>query len=149
VIFSQAGDWRAYFAGRWRMTRAIDDRLGGRRGDATGICAFRDGPRIAGLVCEEALVIDYGGNRFDGAQSTIWRFEESAGPDLDFQDGGFFCAARFEEFGGVWRAPLTHLCGDDQYDGDVIVASENSWRLIWRVKGPRKDYTLDTRYDRE
>jgi len=131
------------------MMRDIDDRFGDRRGRATGVSDFLAAAETTDLACKDALIIDYGGNRIDGAQSTTWRFEDPAGPDLYFQDGRFFCSARFEKIGDAWRAPLMHRCGDDKYDGDVIVASENSWRLIWRVKGPRKDYTLDTRYDRE
>jgi len=144
-----ATDWLAYFAGRWNMNREIGDRRAGLRAAAAGACDFLAGSESKVLVCEEALVIDYGGNRFNGVQSTIWRFEKPSGPDLYFQDGRYFCSAQFKKIGDIWRAQLTHHCGDDVYDGNVTIEFEKCWRLVWRVRGPRKDFTLDTRYDRD
>lgn len=142
-------DWRAYFAGRWRLTRAIKDRLGERVGAAEGEAQFRPGAANADLVCEEAVLIDYGGRRLKGEQVTLWRFVDPEGPILHFRGGRFFCSMRFERTAARWRAALIHHCGDDLYDGNAVIEGDDGWRLVWSVSGPRKDYTLDTRYRRD
>jgi hypothetical protein len=141
-------DWRAFFAGAWRLSRWIDDRRGERFGAASGDAIFADGPTPGSATCDETLVIDYGGRRIDGASRLIWRFEDCAGPDLFFSDGRLFCAMRFHRNASGWRAAFTHECGADSYDGVALIDDANCWRLIWTVSGPRKDYTLDTRYAR-
>lgn len=143
-------DWRAYFEGEWRMERCIDDRRGARAGAASGVATFAAQPDDAdtALICAEAMTIDYGGNRIAGEQTTIWRFQDPCGPDLYFRDARFFCAMRFREVRGVWRAEFSHDCGEDRYEGAALVTDESNWRLLWTVKGPRKDYSLDTAYSR-
>lgn len=144
------GDWRGYFAGAWRMRRRIDDKRGGRRGAAKGEALFAADPNTGDgfLIYREALLIDYGGRRWPGHQETIWRFKKESGPQLCFSDGRSFCDMAFARYGDLWRAPLTHLCGDDTYEGEISITDRNTWRLIWRVTGPRKGYTLDTEYRR-
>ncbi|MFZ5617347.1 MAG: DUF6314 family protein [Pseudomonadota bacterium] len=147
---SEISNWRAYFAGAWRMSRRIDDRRGARAGTAWGeaIFAAMEGGESAILSCNEALIIDYGGSRIAGEQKTVWRFGDARGPDLHFRDGRFFCAMLFREERGVWRAEFSHDCGEDRYEGAALVTDESNWRLVWNVIGPRKDYSLDTAYSR-
>ncbi|MCB2113257.1 MAG: DUF6314 family protein [Parvularculaceae bacterium] len=142
-------DWRGYFAGKWRMTRAIDDRRGGRCGVGEGVTQFTPGSGDESLECRETLIIDYGGRKTAGEQMTSWRFCDAAGPRLYFKDGRFFCAMRFIRNAASWRASLAHLCGADSYNADVTIINDKSWRLVWRVCGPRKDYSLDTAYLRD
>lgn len=142
-------DWLHFFSGAWRMTRRIDDRRGGRRGHAEGeavLAAHADSE--ACLICRETLSIDYAGRRWPGYQQTLWRFESECGPRLYFSDGRFVCDMAFAHRSGQWRAALTHSCGDDIYQGDASIVDKDAWRLIWRVFGPRKDYTLDTEFRR-
>jgi biotin transport system substrate-specific component len=141
-------DWRAFFAGEWRMARRIDDRRGGRIGEAGGVASFRSGDDARSLACAEALTIDYGGRRIEGESRTIWRFVDSGGPDLYFPDWRFFCAVRFQRNGYVWRAEFMHNCGEDRYEGFAEVGRRDDWRLVWNVFGPRKNYALDTLYSR-
>jgi hypothetical protein len=41
-----------------------------------------------------------------------------------------------------------HLCGADNYDGSYIFDDWPIWQATWRVNGPRKNYTMVTRFSR-
>lgn len=140
--------WRAYFVGGWRLERRIEDRRGNRVGVAFGEATFAAGVEKATATCREALMIDYGGRRFAGEQTMLWRFDRADGPTLLFKDGRFFIAMRFGGDGGLLRSDFSHGCGEDLYEGAAEIADENTWRLVWNVRGPRKDYTLDTLHSR-
>ncbi|MEE2692469.1 MAG: DUF6314 family protein [Pseudomonadota bacterium] len=140
-------NWLSYFAGAWRMARRIDDRRGAREGRAEGEAAFASDASAPGaLICAERLAIDYGGRTFAGEQATRWRFRDGA-VELEFRDGGR-CGAVFESVGGKWRAVFAHPCGEDRYDGEARVEGAGAFSMVWRVVGPRKDYTLHTDYFR-
>lgn len=130
------------------MERRIDDRRGGRAGAATGEAAIAACGDMATAICTEALMIDYGGQRFAGERTMLWRFDEADGPTLLFPDGRLFVAMQFRQDGGHARALFSHKCGEDLYEGAAAIGDANSWRLVWSVSGPRKDYTLDTFYVR-
>lgn len=146
----QTIDWRGYFAGCWRMARRIDDRYGARRGEASGEAVFAcdRGGAGASMICSEALIICYGGRTWPGEQKTIWRFDRPGGPQLFFSDGRFLGEMNFARRAGMWRGEFEHRCGDDIYRAIADLDSLKLWRLVWRVTGPRKDYTLDTEYRR-
>lgn len=141
-------DWRAYFIGGWRMERRIDDRRAGRAGAAVGEAVIADIGDAATAICTEALTIDYGGQRFAGEQTMHWRFDDADGPTLFSRDGRLLVTLRFRQDGGRARASFSHDCGEDLYEGVAEIGDESSWRLVWNVRGPRKDYTLDTLYFR-
>lgn len=46
------------------------------------------------------------------------------------------------------RAVFRHDCGDDVYLGRMARVSDDRWRLAWRIRGPRKDLVIATRYQR-
>ena len=94
------------------------------------------------------MLVNYGGRRWPAEQELHWRFWGGAG-ELYFADGRFFCAMDLKRVAESWRADLVHECGEDFYEGEIEISSENSWRLVWRVKGPRKDYTLATSFERQ
>lgn len=55
---------------------------------------------------------------------------------------------RFERAHGVLTAQHTHLCAQDHYHARVIVQSADTFEIHCQVRGPRKDYRIDTRYTR-
>ncbi|MFN3959127.1 MAG: DUF6314 family protein [Parvularculaceae bacterium] len=140
--------WRIYFISSWRLERRIEDRRGNRVGAAFGEATIAAGVEKATAICREALTIDYGGRRFAGEQTILWRFDHADGPTLHFKNGRFFIAMRFGGDGGLLRSAFSHGCGEDLYEGVAEIAHGNAWRLVWNVRGPRKDYTLDTLYSR-
>ena len=38
-----------------------------------------------------------------------------------------------------------HLCDSDRYTGQLLIA-EKAWTTIWKVTGPKKDLTIETKY---
>jgi hypothetical protein len=140
--------WRASFVSSWRLERRIEDRRGNRVGAAFGEATIAAGVGKATAICREALTIDYAGRRFAGEQTMLWRFDRADGATLLFKDGRFFIAMRFGGDGGLWRSAFSHGCGEDLYEGAAEIADEDTWRLVWNVPGPRKDYTLDALYSR-
>ncbi|MEZ5920728.1 MAG: DUF6314 family protein [Parvularculaceae bacterium] len=140
--------WIGFFNGEWKMTRVIRDYLGAREGDAKGVAIFSRAETPQTLHCRENMLVDYGGRRWPAEQELHWRFL-NAWPELYFADGRFFCAMHLERNAEYWRADLVHECGEDFYKGEIEIANENFWRLVWRVKGPRKDYALETTFERQ
>ena len=80
----------------------------------------------------------------DGASAPAWL--------VTFEDG--------RDFHPWTVGAVEHLCGRDLYRGGVDLPAEpavssdrerepeREWELHWRVTGPEKDYTMDTRYSR-
>lgn len=60
--------------------------------------------------------------------------------------------AKPEEEGKAWKATSGHLCIDDFYDVKYQFQFEavnlKDWRIAYSVKGPKKDYTIDSTYTR-
>lgn len=131
-------EWRDYFAGTWALERRIDDKRGVMSGDLRGRAVFTPEQADARTLClAEDGRYETAHGAFEARQTTIWRFSEHGPIDLRFANGRFFCRFIFAE----GRATATHLCGDDRYEGSATILGANSWRLTWRVCGPRKDYT--------
>ena len=50
---------------------------------------------------------------------------------------------------GADRHETTHLCGPDLYEVAYDFTGWPRWRAVWRVGGPRKDYTMTSDYEPE
>jgi hypothetical protein len=70
------------------------------------------------------------------------RYLWSADLSVWFEDGRFF--HNVPPHGG----PTAHWCDPDQYDGQYDFADWPAFRVTWRVRGPRKDYRMETLYRR-
>ena len=46
------------------------------------------------------------------------------------------------------KASAIHHCGNDVYKVAFSVGSQSSMQIDWRVTGPRKDYIMETHYER-
>lgn len=84
-------------------------------------------------------------------RTLILRRDDGGGWNVFFEGGSPF---------HPWRAGLLeHPCADDSYHGRLDGADRDlaagpgdtprRWRLEWTVRGPAKDYTLTTTYERE
>jgi hypothetical protein len=133
----------ADFAGRWRIDRRIEDRLGGREGVFTGMAVLT--PADAGLAYEET-----GDLRFPGAapmraeRRYLWR-AEAGRIVVDFADGRPFHGFPL----GEGAAEAGHDCPPDLYRVDYDFGRWPGWRAVWEVTGPRKDYRMVSDYRRE
>jgi hypothetical protein len=126
----------ADFEGLWRLDRRMV------HGDGTaarfeGEAAFW--PVVDGLAYEEVgRLILPGQPEMEARRRYLWQ------PDLTvwFDDGRFF--HQIPAKGGE----TAHWCDPDQYDGVYLFDDWPVWRVTWDVRGPRKDYWMESEYRR-
>jgi len=147
MALTPVSDLRAYLAGHWRIARRINDQLRDEPGEMSGRAAFReDGPD---LIYEEQGRLTIGDHAGDAVQSYRYAFPEPAAAperaEVRFMDGRDF--HRLDLSSGVCE--VTHLCGDDVYQGRVEAAGPDAWRVIWEITGPRKKLKIETEFSRD
>lgn len=130
------------FAGRWRMSRQIDDAKAGGTGIFDGIATLT--PGADGLVYEEAgeLRLPEGTN-MRATRKYLWQQGRGAVRVL-FDDGRDF--HRIDILSEI--ATSFHDCPPDQYEVSYNFTRWPEWRSIWTVRGPRKNYVMTTDYRR-
>jgi len=79
----------------------------------------------------------------DGTQEYFYKYE----PSLEewckyFKDGRLFYKLDFFEK----EASGAHMCQDDRYEARYLFDSNEKISLTYTVKGPKKDYRLETSY---
>ncbi len=141
-------DLKGFLQGVWWLSRRLDDRRAGQQGELTGSAVFSpDGPNDLHYSEKGRLVIGERANpQHEGPalQSYRYAFPEAGRAVVRFGDGRLF--HELDLSGGRWDC--THLCDPDRYEGSFTVLGPDSWRVVWRVAGPRKDLTLDSTYRR-
>ncbi len=128
------------FEGRWRMSRRIEDAQAGSTGTFDGIACFT--ACEGGYDYEEAGELrlpDQAG--LQANRRYIWK-NSGDGVDVCFDDGSDFHHIDLQ--GRV--ATAWHDCPPDLYEVSYNFSHWPEWRSIWRVRGPRKDYTMLTDY---
>jgi Family of unknown function (DUF6314) len=135
-------DLKRFFQGVWRLERRIDDRRAGQQGSLSGEAVFI--PDGAGLLYSEDGRMVIGGHDGTATQTYRYTFPDAGRAAVSFRDGRFFHDLDLRT--GAWSC--THLCDPDRYDGEFTVLGPDTWRVVWKVTGPRKDLTLDSTYRR-
>jgi len=126
----------ADFEGKWRLSRRIV-QADGVEAQFLGEAVFR--PCDGGLAYQEVgRMILPDQPEMEARRAYLWK------PDLTvwFEDGRFFHQVPGE--GGA----CGHWCDPDQYDGVYEFDDWPEWRVRWRVRGPRKDYRMESEYRR-
>jgi hypothetical protein len=133
----------ADFEGLWRMERAIEDRHTGQAGWFRGRAVFA--PMPDGLAYREEGSLRLGSGPVVAAtRAYLWR-EAGEAIEVRFGDGRLFHAFACGE-----AAPAAvHLCPPDRYEVRYDFATWPAWRTQWQVRGPRKDYALESEYRRD
>jgi hypothetical protein len=128
------------FAGRWRLTRRIEDRVTGRPGRFAGEARLT--PDGAGLRYEERGLLWLGdGGPLAAARVHLWR-PDGDGVAVLFADG-----RPFHGFRPRGLAPGTeHRCGADLYRVVYDLRAWPAWEARWTVAGPRKDHDILSAY---
>lgn len=143
----QINDLKRFLHGTWRLERSLDDRRAGQRGSLSGEAVFT-GQGDDLLYREEGRLTigDHANPVYEGPalQSYRYAFPEAARAAVHFRDGRFF--HDLDLTSGAWAC--THRCDPDRYEGAFSVLGPDSWRVVWRVTGPRKDLILDSSYRR-
>ena len=138
----RVNDLKGFLQGVWWLSRKLDDRRAGQQGQLTGSAVFSpSGDDLHYSEKGRLLIGDH-----DGAAHQTYRyaFPEAGRAAVHFGDGRLF--HELDLSGGRWSC--THLCDPDRYEGSFTVLGPDSWRVVWRVEGPRKDLTLDSTYRR-
>ncbi|MDA7424513.1 DUF6314 family protein [Thalassococcus lentus] len=122
------------FFGEWRIDRDIRQHSGGAgRFEGTAVWT----PEAGGAVYTETGFLSLPGQgRFQAERSYVWDHDLR----VCFDDGRFF--HQVPPKGGE----AAHWCDPDQYDASYDFDSWPNWSCTWRVQGPRKDYTMISRY---
>lgn len=124
------------FLGHWRIRREI-------------VQADGSSARLEGVACWQAAA---GGARYEergtlaipgqGQFTAARRYFWDPGLAIFFEDGRFF--HRVPAAGGA----AEHFCTPDHYRVAYDFGGWPEWGCTWRVSGPRKAYTMTTRYRR-
>ena len=130
------------FAGDWQVARAITDRLTGQPGAFDGRARFAPVP--GGLRYDEEGVLRLGaGVPLAARRSYLWVFG-AQDVAVQFPDGRPF--HRFVP--GADGAGTDHPCAQDLYRVAYAWGDWPRWQASWEVKGPRKDYRMESLYRR-
>lgn len=132
----------ADFSGRWTLSRRIEDRLqdavltldGRAELTATGdALAYR----------ETGLLRLADGRAVQAEREYVWR-EVAGRIAVHFPDGRFF-----HDFDPAAPGPQAHhWCDPDAYAVSYDLSGWPVWSAEWQVRGPRKDYRMETLYRR-
>lgn len=74
----------------------------------------------------------------DFFQTYLYRFPINECLQVLFMDGRLFYELNHQ------HEQIRHMCGGDLYLGEFNFDNPETWHQIWRVKGPRKDYQIET-----
>ena len=128
------------FIGEWRINRVIEDRLAMQKGRFEGQARFT--PHGQALDYREEGRLWLGsGSAMTAVRDYIWR-DEGGRIAVDYGDG-----RPFHTFDPAEPA-ARHICTPDDYRVRYDFARWPDWQAEWTVSGPRKDYTMVSRYFR-
>jgi len=122
------------FEGVWRIDRDVLHGTGARAHMAGHAEFAPDGDGLA--YREEGQMRIDGGPPLCAVRRHVWR----PGLEVWFDDGRFF--HRVPPSGGT----ATHRCDPDDYRVIYDFSRWPDWTTQWIVTGPRKDYSMTTRY---
>ncbi|MEO1639448.1 MAG: DUF6314 family protein [Pseudomonadota bacterium] len=129
------------FIGGWQLRRTIDDRYSRQSGQLLGGARFarKDDGKV---TYHETGKVRFGdGPVMQTHRTYLWRFSDAL-VDVFFEDGSAFHS--FAPQGTT--AGTDHFCGDDLYQVAYDFTAWPTWKTVWSVKGPRKDYTMISAY---
>jgi hypothetical protein len=139
----------SYFFGDWEVTRVISGF-----GEITGRARFQiNAQHDDYLDFQEAMVLPSVQDKGQGQKPNAFRTYEyrmtSEGFDIYFSDGATK-GELFLSFAFTQASILTshHLCIKDHYDATFEFLSDDEFELSFSVLGPKKDYSIRTRFHR-
>ena len=131
------------FVGQWQLQRTIVDHLYGQNGVLTGQAGFTPKDANSLEYIENGTLILESGASLAATRQYLWEFTQSE-VVMRFGDG-----APFHQFVPTGHAAGTdHPCGEDYYKVRYDFTAWPYWTAVWRVTGPRKDYTSKSQYSR-
>lgn len=129
------------FQGLWRIERVIEDRLAGQRGSFEGRATLA--PAGDHWLWSETGQLRLGaGAPFAASRRYLWR-AKAGGIAVLFEDG-----RPFHSFDPKGRPEAHHWCDPDDYQVAYDFSDWPEWRATWQVRGPRKDYVMQSLHRR-
>ncbi|PJJ87380.1 hypothetical protein CLV77_1948 [Brevirhabdus pacifica] len=130
------------FIGRWRLDRRIHDRLTGQESRLEGEAVMR--PQGADIAYDEEGRLEFPGQPpMIATRSYLWQ-PDGDGVWVFFEDG-----RPFHRFSLALTMPeASHHCPPDMYYVSYNFTRWPSWGATWTVRGPRKDYRIESSYTR-
>jgi hypothetical protein len=138
---------RHYLAHHWRFQRQIVHHHTGQVAYIHGTASWQEiseSDAVPALLYREAGVIQLANYTGNATQTYSYVFPNDAVAEVYFSDGHFFYTLDLT----TSHCEIQHPCGEDMYHGVFDAISETTYRQIWRVTGPCKDYTSDTTFSR-
>lgn len=131
------------FTGRWRITRLIRDGLARQDGRFEGAASLT--PDGDGLGYAEYGLLTLGtAPPMTAERRYRWSPAPGGGIAVAFADGRPFHS--FAPDAGA--AEASHWCDPDDYRVSYDFTRWPEWSAVWEVRGPRKDYRMESRYQR-
>lgn len=130
--------------GDWALERHIQTPEG--NAVLNGECIFTkiDDAR---LLCNESGILSINGKQIDTNRSYIYAFEDDRVTILyndPHRKGDVLHDLTFQKQGHDYVATHCHLCGQDTYDLTFTMLPDDSIRMNYVVKGPHKDYAMQS-----
>ena len=133
------------FAGRWTLTRKIIQR----NGDVFTFSGEAEFSSLEGSVQKEKSGLAYyekgevtapNESVMPAERRYFWQQPQTGLFEVLFDDKRYF-----HSFSAT-NPNAEHLCGDDNYVVRYDFTAWPVWRSTWQVIGPRKDYTMVSKY---
>ena len=138
-----AGAWGlTRFVGQWRIVREIVGQ-----GSMSGVAVFE--PMADGLVFyrESAEVRLHNGTRLRGEQRYFYQAIDKGFAVFFYETGELFERVEFAaKVTGEYIAVAEHHCKDDRYASEYRFHEDGWFRVQHTVRGPRKNYVVETVY---
>jgi len=134
---------RHYLAHPWRFQRRIVHHDTGQVASIIGTVSWQNVsepdavPMLLYRECGVMQLANYMGN---ATQTYYYKFPHDTVAEVSFSDGRFFFTLDLT----TSYCDIRHVCGEDTYNGVYDAISATTYQQIWRVIGPRKDYTSHT-----
>lgn len=126
------------FAGRWSITRTIDDAFSQSKVEFAGECIFEPKDGVLDYLETGTLHLESGAE-FLATRKYLWRQGDGV-IEVSFEDGRLFHKIDCAQVASM----DIHICGDDTYQVAYDFALWPNWTAVWNVKGPRKDYRMSS-----
>ncbi len=142
-------------AGRWNLYRTITSpKFQPMTGAGKAIFENYQKDSSPSLLYKEELTLHLPSESIHASKEYIFRLIDNEisvffneNPErffytLKFDDQTTKDERLFQQAGGE------HLCGNDNYRASYSFFNDNSFELTYQVSGPKKDYTMTTKYNR-
>jgi hypothetical protein len=132
----------ARLVGQWRIVREIAGQ-----GSMSGVAVFERMADGRVLYRESAELWLHNGTRLFGKQRYFYQAIDGSFAVYFYETGELFEKVRFAaKSGGEYVAAAQHLCKEDRYVSEYRFLEDGRFSIRHVVRGPRKDYVVETVY---